>query len=160
MSWFRNLALAAALALPSLQAAALTTCSGSNVSLLFGVYDVLNASPTDTQADYLVTCTRSGGPQNTQLTISIGSSATSGTVANRQMLRAGGTERMDYNIFRDSARGSVWGQTVGTDTVTRTISVPNNGSNTLSIPLFGRIAPGQDLRIGGYGDALTITVIP
>lgn len=160
MSPLPSIALAAALAALAFPAAAVTTCSGSNVALVFGVYDVFNAGPTDTQADYLVTCTRAGGPQNTQLTISIGPSATSGTVANRQMVRAGGTDRMNYNIFRESSRASIWGQTVGTDTVTRTISVPNNSSSTLSIPLFGRIQPGQDLRIGSYGDGLTITVIP
>lgn len=159
MRLFPSTALVAILA-AGLPAAAQTSCSGANVSLLFGVYDVLNASPTDSQADYLVTCTRNGGSSSTQLTISIGPSGTSGTVANRQMLRSGGTERMDYNIFRDFAGGSVWGQTVGTDTVTRTISVPNNGTNTISVRLFGRIRPGQDLRVGSYGDSLTITVIP
>ena len=63
MSSCRSIVLALALAAGCLPGAAQTTCSGANVALLFGVYDVLNTSPTDTQADYLVTCTRSGGPQ-------------------------------------------------------------------------------------------------
>jgi spore coat protein U-like protein len=151
-----ELLLAAALLAPG-SAAAITTCSGSNVVLPFGPYDVLSPSPAQTQGDFVVTCSRVGGPQNTVLTVSIGPSATSGSVASRQMRHANG-DRLAYNVFREAARISVWGQTAAVDTVARTISVPNNASATAAFTLFGRIPAQQDARIGAYTDSLVITV--
>ena len=151
-----ELLLAAILMAPG-ASAAISTCSGSNVVLPFGAYDVLSPTHTQTQGDFVVTCTRNGGPQHTVLTVSIGPSATSGTVATRQMRHPAG-DRLAYNIFREAARVSVWGQTPGVDTVSRTISVPNNASATAAFTLFGRITAQQDVRIGTYTDSLVITV--
>jgi spore coat protein U-like protein len=137
---------------------AIMTCSGANVSLPFGGYDVLNAAPTDTQSDFLVTCSRDGGPANVTLTVSLGPSGVSGSISPRQMRRTAGTERLDYNLFREPARSNVWGQTIGVDTVTRTLNVPNKGSNTAAFNIFGRIPAQQDLRIGSYTDTLVVTV--
>jgi spore coat protein U-like protein len=147
-----------AVALAALPARAISTCSGSNVSLPFGAYDTLSTQPTDSQSDFLITCTRDGGPANVTLAISLGTSATSGTVTSRQMRRTGGTERLAYNLFREPARANAWGQTFGVDTVSRVINVPNKGSNTIAITLFGRIAAGQDVPVGTYTDSLVITV--
>ena len=137
---------------------AATTCTGANVSIPFGPYDVLNPAPTDTQSDFLVTCTRDGGPQNILLTVSIGPSGASGAIATRQMRRAGGTELLGYNLFRDPSRFSVWGQIAGVDTVSRSLSVPNNASATAIFTIFARVPAEQDLRIGSYTDSLIITV--
>lgn len=156
MKAFASLVACGILAAMPVRAA--VTCSGSNVSIPFGAYDVLNASPTDTQGEFLVTCTRDGGPANTLLTVSIGPSAASGTVSTRQMVRSGGAERLGYNLYRDAARVNVWGQTVGLDTVSRTLNVPNKASATASIPIYARIPAQQDLRIGTYADSLVITV--
>ena len=149
------LALLAGAAFP---AAAAMTCSGSNVTVAFGAYDVFNPQPTDSQSDFLVTCSRDGGPPNATLTVSIGPSAGSGSIPTRQMVRAGSGDRLNYNFFRDASRTAVWGQTSGVDTVSRTITVPNKASNTVAVTLFARITPEQDARIGSYSDSLVITV--
>lgn len=158
MSLPRNLALIAVLAPLAALAQPVNTCSGSNVSLPFGNYDFFNTSPTDSQADLLITCTRNGGPANTPITVSIGPSTTSGSIASRQMVRAGGSERMSYNLYREASRASVWGQSVGVDTVSKTINVPNNSSSTIAFSIYGRIAAGQDMRVGSFADSLVLTV--
>jgi len=135
---------------------AVTTCSGGNVSLGFGAYDYFQAGPSDVQIPFVVTCTRVGGPPSTSVTVALGPSIISGTIANRQM--TGGIDRLDYNIYRDATRLSVWGNTTGTDTMSQTVTLANGASGSLTFTLFGRLPAAQDVRAGIYTDSVLVTV--
>ena len=148
--------LAAVAALPA--AAQTTTCTGANLALSLGGYDSYQPGPLDASGVFTVTCTRNGGPQNMVVTVGLGPSFNSGTIATRRLKLASGTDVLTYNLYRDAGRALVWGDTIGTNTMTQAVSIPNNTSIALTFTIFGRIDALQDVRAGSYGDSLTVTV--
>jgi spore coat protein U-like protein len=153
----RTTLLAFFLALPLLARGA-TSCNGGNLSLSLGTYNAYQTAPLDSSGVYVVRCTRSGGARSTLVTIGLGASATSGTIASRRLKRTTGTDLLAYNFFRDPARTALWGETIGTNTLSQSISLDNNTSGNLTFTFFARIEARQDVRAGNYGDSLTITV--
>jgi spore coat protein U-like protein len=149
------LALALGAAGPAIAA---TTCNGGNASLSLGTYSGFQSTPLDSSGVFMVTCTRSGGPPTTTVNLGIGPSSVSGTIATRQVRLVAGTDTLTYNLYRDAGRTLVWGNTVGTNTVSQNISLGNNTSGSLTFTIFGRIDALQDVRAGTYNDSLTVTV--
>ncbi len=136
----------------------LVTCSGSNTSLSLGLYPSYNPVAVDSATTFLVNCVRDGGPKKTTVTVGLGPSFNSGTIASRQTRLTTGSDLLNYNLYRDAARVSVWGETISVDTVSQVIDLPNNGSGTLTFNIFARINALQDVREGTYTDQVTITV--
>lgn len=139
-------------------ASAATTCNGESVQLAFGSLPSYGAQPSDTSAVLNVTCHREGGPRKIIISVGIGPSAHSGSVADRRMHLDGGGDSLAYNIYRDMSMTSVWGATAGVDTVEQELAVPNKSSATAQFVLFGRIPPRQDVLAGGYSDSLQLRV--
>ena len=135
-----------------------TSCSGSNANLSLGVYPSYNATAIDSSGSLVVSCTRSGGPQNVAVTVGIGTSFNSGNITNRQLKLNTGTDLLAYNLYRDALRLSVWGDTVGINTMTQSVSIPNNSSRLVTFSIFARINSLQDVRAGDYSDRAVITV--
>ena len=130
-------------------------------TLSFGSYDVLAATPNDSLLNVGVTCSRNGGPANVTVAMGIGPGANASSVTSRRMVRSGTpADYLNYGLFRDSGRGSVWGFTDGVDTMAQTMNVPNNGSAVATFTVYGRIAAQQDVYVGGYSDMVQITVTP
>jgi spore coat protein U-like protein len=139
---------------------AATTCSFvSGGGVAFGPYDTLSAAPTDSALDLRVSCSRSGGPQNVSVTVSLGIGSYGTSVSNRRMAGGGG-DFLSYGLFRDVSRSGAWGFTPGIDTVSQTISVPNKGSATATFTVYGRIPSQQDVSQGGYSDTIQVTLSP
>ena len=138
--------------------AQVTTCNGSSVSLNLGSYPSYSAVNVDSSGTFTVTCRRDGGRRDTPVTVGLGTSLNSGSIANRQVKRVGGSDLLSYNLYRDATRLAVWGNTNGVDTVTQTISLANRTSGTLTFNIFSRINALQDVRAGSYNDSLTVTV--
>ena len=136
-------------------AAAVTTCNGANASLAFGVYDGFATAHLDTQSNIVVTCTRIGGPPTATISIALGPSVSSGAIAIRYLR---GPDQLNYNLFRDATRSTIWGNTTGVDTVTQSLTLANNATGSTSFTVFGRIFAQQDVRVGTYADSLLITV--
>lgn len=149
--------LAATLALAPLPAGAAVTCSGGSVNLSFGSYDVLGVAPVDSQASLVVTCTRNGGAPTTTIEVGLGPSLTSGSVQNRQMAGPGG-DLLNYNVYQDATRLTVWGDTSGVDTMSQDLTLPNKTTGSVTFTLFGRLFQGQDVSAGSYNDSVLITV--
>lgn len=150
-------ALLAALALAPGPAAAAVNCSGGGVTLAFGGYDVLATAPADAQASLVVTCTRNGGPPTTSIEVGLGPSLTSGAVQNRQMAGPGGS-LLNYNVYQDATRLTVWGDTSGVDTQSKDLTLSNKATGSVTFTLFGRLFQSQDVSAGSYSDSLLITV--
>lgn len=153
----RARALLAALVLAPGPAAAAVTCSGSGVTLAFGAYDVLATAPADAQASLVVTCTRDGGRATTTIEVGLGPSLTSGSVQNRRLAGPGGA-LLDYNVYQDAPRLTVWGNTSGVDTRSQNLTLANRATGSVTFTLFGRLFQGQDVSAGSYSDSLLITV--
>lgn len=129
------------------------TCSITTVPTLgFPNYDVFAAAPTVTSQIAKFSC---NGAQAT-ITVGVGKSATSGTIATRQMAQVGGTGRLNYNIYKDGGYSNLWGDgTAGT-----TALVVNTVARKASVPIYGKIDPGQDAPIGNYKDTVVLSVNP
>lgn len=137
----------------SVDATVAASCSVANTTLSFGSIDPLTLATTnaDAQADISVTCSNT-----TSYNIGLDAGLTTGaTVTTRQMDISGvGTDKLDYSLFSDSTRGTNWGNTVGTDTVTGTGS-----GSAIAHTVYGRIPSGQNnAPVGTYNDTVTITV--
>lgn len=123
-------------------------CRVSVTDLAFGNYDPLLANieqPLDGSAQLQMVCTK-----NSQATVMF-DAGRNGVASSRVMTM--GTERVSYDLFRDSARTQRWGD--GTDA----IHVVGTGNpNPLQFTVFGRVPPGQEVGAGSYSDIVTATV--
>ncbi len=153
----RLLAAALLAALPQV-ALAVTTCSASSASIALGTYRGDSSAPADSAGTVIMRCTRDGGPQNVGITLALGPSATSGSIAGRQLLQVGGSDRLGYNLYRDVLRQNVWGDAVGVNTVTQNVSIPNKSTINVTFNIYGRMPGLQSVYIGNYGDSLLMTV--
>lgn len=125
------------------------SCTISTTSVNFGSYNVFNPSATDSTGTITINC--NGGAHNIVVTLSKGAS---GTFTPRRMTK--GAETLDYNLFRDAGRSSVWGDgTSGTSTYTDA-NPPNNTDTVLTV--YGRVTAEQDVTAGAYSDTVSAVI--
>jgi len=123
------------------------TCTvNSATTLNFGTQGVLSTN-VDQTSTIQVTCTNTT-PYNIGFNAGTGTGA---TVATRKM--TSGANTVNYTIYSNSTRTTVWGNTVGTDTVAAT----GNGS-AQSYTVYGRVPSQAAPAPGTYTDTITITV--
>jgi spore coat protein U-like protein len=123
------------------------TCTvNSATALNFGTQGVLTTN-VDQTSTIQVTCTNTT-PYNIGLDAGTGTGA---TVATRKM--TSGANTVNYTLYSNSTRTTVWGNTVGTDTAAAT----GNGS-AQSYTVYGRVPPQAAPAPGTYTDTITVTV--
>jgi len=120
-------------------------CSVASTSLAFGSIDPLQPVPTDSTATVSVHC-----PEPTEYSIAI--TTGSGSYGGRFM--SSGSDQLEYQLFVDASRLSVWGDGTG-GSVTVEGSADANGSNHT---VYGRVPHQQFARPGVYSDVLLVTV--
>ncbi len=118
-------------------------------SLAFPISGVLNINVHATTT-FNVQCS-AGLPYNVGLDAGVGG----GSITLRKMKNGGGVgaPTIDYAMYRDSARTQVWGNTVGTDTLSGTGS---GAAQTLTV--YGRVGPQTTPAPGTYTDSVTVTL--
>jgi len=123
------------------------TCTvNSATSMNFGTQGVLSTN-VDQTSTIQVTCTNTT-PYNIGLDAGTGTGA---TVATRKM--TSGAVTVNYTLYSNSGRTTVWGNTVGTDTQAAT----GNGA-AQSYTVYGRVPSQAAPAPGTYSDTITITV--
>ena len=123
------------------------TCTVASPNTLdFGNQGILSTN-IDNTTIFSVTCTTST-PYNVGLNAGTGTGA---TVATRKM--TSGPSTVSYTLYSDTGRTTVWGNTVGTDTVAGT---GNGSAQTLTV--YGRVPPQTTPAPGTYTDTITVTV--
>lgn len=132
--------------------ALLDSCSVSATEVSFGIYDPFSSSPTDSTGTVTVTCFGLlGGIFEVSL-----STGQSGTYSPRRM--ANGGNNLNYNLYTNSSRTSIWGDGTGgtllqsVNCVLLCLGIPNN------LTAYGRIPARQDVPAGAYSDSITVTV--
>src|SRR5205807_9688457 len=131
----------------AVQVAITATCTINSASTLnFGTVGVL-ASNTDQTSTIQVTCTNTT-PYNIGLDAGTGSGA---TVAVRKLTSGGAT--VNYSLYSDSGRTTVWGTTISTDTVAIT---GNDSAQCYTV--YVRIPPLSTPAPRSYGDTITVSV--
>lgn len=133
----------------SVDATVTANCTVSTSPLEFGDVDPLSGSNVDGAGGITVTCTNGTG-----WTAAAGIGSGSGaSFASRRM--ADGSNLLNYNLYTDAARSSVWGDGTGS---TATIGGTGNGSAQNST-VYGRIGSGQtSAPPGSYADTVSVTV--
>lgn len=134
-------------------------CLGASCALTieapinFGSYDPFSSSPSEVQGSLAITCTDGSADYEIMLSQGGGSS-----YSPRKMQTGGRSQKMNYNIYREAARATVWGDgTGGSYTVTGSGTCLTAGDCTHYI--YARIPARQtDLFVGAYSDTIVATV--
>jgi spore coat protein U-like protein len=129
------------------------TCTISTTAVNFGTYDPIVAHKTAALAGTGgVTTTCTNGSAAT-ITLGQGANATAtSTDAAPERQMASGTNRLSYQLYSESTRTTVWGNT---STTGKAIT----GSGTASTEtVYGSVPAGQNKPTGTYSDTVVATV--
>jgi spore coat protein U domain-containing protein, fimbrial subunit CupE1/2/3/6 len=127
---------------------ALGACTINTTGVSFGSYNVFATSPLDSTGSVTYKCT---GNSSINVTLSNGGAASFNP---RRMLN--GSQALNYNLYLDASRTTIWGDgTTGTQRYSNT-NVPNNQNVTVTI--YGRVPASQDVNAGAYSNSITATI--
>lgn len=127
-----------------------SNCVVSTTPIAFGNVDVTSGANVDGTGGLSVTCT-SGTAWAASADAGAGTGA---SLATRQM--AFGANLLNYALYTDTTRTTVWGDGVGG--TTGTFTGTGNGSAQAST-IYGRVPSGQtSLPAGAYADTVAVTV--
>jgi spore coat protein U-like protein len=151
-------ALAALALMPGVAAA--VACSGATTSVAFGAYNVFTAANDDSTGTVVVTCSKQPGDPTGSITVNyeieLGAGG-SGNILARTM--SSGVNTLNYNLYTNNARTTVWGNGVTGSSVSNSFTLTNaTPSRNRSHNVFGRIPPLQDASVGTYGDNILVSI--
>ena len=138
-------------------AAGTVSCSVSATALSFGSYDVFAAGPITSTTTLSVTCTLTAGGATT-VNYAVALSSGFGTFVQRTM--KSGAVVLNYNLYSNSTRTTVWGDGTGSaPTVMGSNQVkPATPTFTDNFTVYGSVPALQDAAVGAYSDNITITL--
>ncbi|MCA9547037.1 MAG: spore coat protein U domain-containing protein [Myxococcales bacterium] len=117
----------------------------------FGAYDPFDGLPTDAAGSVTYSCSGALESDSVAIELSAGGAA---SFAPRQL--TSGANTLNYNLYLDAARLSVWGDGGGTTVRYEASGTGLNGTHEVTI--HGRIPAGQNPSAGAYGDGIVVTV--
>ena len=126
-------------------ATVVSTCGVSASPLAFGSYVM---GQTDADTSVVVTCTN-----GTAYTVSISAGVGAGATVGLRKMTGPTSQTLNYVIYSNVGRTTVWGDTIGSNTMAGT----GNGTPQ-GIPAYGRIAASQTSGVGAYADTVTVTL--
>ena len=127
-------------------------CFVTATPVSFGSYDVFSAAPVDVTATITWWCDTS--VNSPVVTLSKGSATTFNP---RQM--SGGSETINYNLFRDPAHTQIWGNGTGGGSQYAYGARYPGRSQRIVLTVYGRLFPLQDAAAGSYSDTITVTLL-
>lgn len=130
----------------NLSATVQAACNVNATNMNFGSLTLLNAN-VDATSTITAQCTNST-PFNIGLNTGNGSGA---TVTARKMTN--GTKTIVYSLYQNTARTTIWGNTVGTDTA----SGMGIGANQY-LTVYGRVPPQVTPAPATYTDTIIVTI--
>ena len=122
-----------------------TACALGATAMSFGEVSVSGVATiqNDSTSTVTVTCTN-GGSYSVSL-----DGGLNGVAAQRNM--ASGSDRLNYDLYKDAARGTVW----------TNVTAPHAGVGNgiaQAITLYGRVAAGLPFTAGIYTDTVSVTI--
>jgi spore coat protein U-like protein len=124
-------------------------CTISTTAVNFGSYNVFSASPNDATGQITFRCSP---PLPPLVTIQLDKGGAS-SFNPRQMRQ--GSEILNYNLYLDSTRSTIWGDGTGGSQAYTQSNPPASSQNA---NVYGRIPAGQDVSAGSYGATVTATI--
>ena len=133
------------------------TCAVSATATAFGNYVPTSVVANDTTGTVTVTCNANVSVLTANYTVAL---STGGSASYANRLMSGGGHTLQYQLYKDVARTTVWGDgTASTSTVAGSVllslTFPVLGNHTV----YGRIPASQTgAYAGSYSDTITVTV--
>jgi spore coat protein U domain-containing protein, fimbrial subunit CupE1/2/3/6 len=119
--------------------------------LAFGSYNVFSGTALDTTGSIVYRCDAVSLSDSILIQLGRGNS-----LSGPRKLQNGAAE-LEYNIYLDAARSVVWGD--GSDGSSQQgPTLPVDGAET-SVPVYGRLEPRQNARVGNYSDTVVVTIV-
>jgi spore coat protein U-like protein len=135
----------------------LCTCSVSATPVGFGVYDPFGSSPSDSSGTITVSCTGLVLSVAVSYDILLNKGLYASSFLPRQM--ASGANRLNYNLYTDSARTIVWGDGTGGTSFVSDGYLLGLFTVNRDYTVYGRIPASQTgVHTGDYSDTITVTV--
>jgi spore coat protein U-like protein len=139
-------------------AAVAAVCTISTANLNFGNYDPITANLAthlDRDGSVTVTCTK--GSQ-VWIDLDAGTHGPGVGTTRAMLISGGGTDVLNYELFSDAGRTTVWGS--GNPSGGGLGFAPGPAVNKTSrvFPIHGRIPAAQDSAVGNYTDTVQATV--
>lgn len=149
------------LALPAAPAWAAVSCTASAPDMDFGTISAVPLPLTDVTPSLTINCT--GGTSGATVRVCVGINAGTGTGSGggaRYM--NSGANTVQYQIYSDSARSTVWGDSTsgGMYEPMPSVVLGAGGSGSQAYPIYGRILnpPAQSVPVGTYSSGLQFTI--
>jgi len=147
-----NSIASAPIALPTLTSQLIITpaCTIVANDLSFGTVSTLGSNK-DATSTIQATCTLGGA-----YSVALNGGAVTGSVGDRRMQLGAGPDRVGYQLYRDSGRTLVWGETPSGGGANVVVGIGDGTAQTLTV--YGRVpAQGAEPQ-GTYLDTVTATV--
>jgi len=122
-------------------------CAITASDLAFGTYTSQSGTPLQGTTILRATCTP-GSTYN----VGLNEGTSPGSTVNARKM-ASGANALNYQLYSDASRSTIWGNTVGTDTVT--------GVGTglaIDHTVFGAVPAAQTVPAGDYADTITVRI--
>ena len=137
------------------------TCSVSTSGVSLGSYTPNQAVTLDSVGTVVIDCAKDALealPTTVNYGLEIGKGSSSSFAA-REM--KSGANKLNYNLYRDASRISIWGDaTGGTTNVSGTLRLQAPlGTASASHSVYARIFGGQNAVPCAYSDAILVTVV-
>lgn len=129
-------------------AAVAVSCTINTTSVSFGNYNVFSGLPLDSTGSVIYNCNRRAA---ITITLDRGGAPSFNP---RRMLKVG--EALNYNLYLDAARTTIWGDGTGGTQVYSDPRTPRN--RNVAVTIYGRIPAGQDVTAGSYANSVTATI--
>ena len=125
-------------------------CTITTAPVAFGNYDSVTANataPLDGIGTVTVTCTK-GAPAK------VGLNTGGNAQGAMRRMGQGATDYLTYELYQDTGRAIVWGDTAGT--ALDIPAAPNQNPRNFSV--YGRVPAAQTAAVGNYTDTVVATV--
>jgi spore coat protein U-like protein len=132
-------------------ATAEAACTISTTAVSFGAYNVFATSADDATGQITYRCT-TPRPFLVQIHLDKGGAPT----FNPRQMRLGASDILNYNLYTDSTRATIWGDGTGGTQIYLRFLPPIN--QNINVPVYGRIPALQDVRAGTYTNSVTATI--
>jgi len=125
-------------------------CTITTAPVAFGNYDSIAAnvtSPLDGIGTVTVTCTKGAAAK-------VGLDPGGNAQGTTRRMTQGAASYLTYELYKDTTRATVWGNTATTGLDIP--AAPNRNPRSFSV--YGRVAAAQDATVGNYIDTVVATV--